>query len=52
MEEDVEPATDAELRGVLPRLQAIAMREVMQRFPIIKGLVTVLNWCICCSQSV
>lgn len=50
MEDDVEPATDAVLRRIFPCLQAIAMRQVMQRFPVIESLVTVLDRCISCSQ--
>jgi hypothetical protein len=51
MEDDVEPATDTEFGRVLPRLQAIAMIEIMQWFPVIEGLIAVLYWCISCSQN-
>lgn len=42
MEADVEPASDGIVGRVFPGLQAVAMAEVMSRFPVVEGLVAVL----------
>lgn len=51
MNQDVSPATDAEFGRVLPGLQAIAVSQVVQRLPVIEGLVAVLNRCIRCRKE-
>ena len=43
MNDDVGPASDAEVGRVLPCLQAVAVVEVVQRFPVVEGLVTVCD---------
>jgi len=43
MDADVQPAADGIVRGVLPSLKAIAMAQVMGRFPVVEGLIAVLD---------
>ena len=43
METDIEPAADGILGRVLPRLEAIAVAEVMRWFPVVEDLVAVLD---------
>lgn len=40
---DIEPAADGVVGRVLPRLQAIAVREIVRGFPVVEGLIAVLN---------
>lgn len=44
MDKDVSPASYAELRGVLPCLQAVAMGQVVQWFPVVEGFIAILYW--------
>lgn len=43
MEANVEPAADGVVGRVLPSLAAVAMDEVMGRFPVVVGFVAVLD---------
>jgi len=43
MYRDVQPAPDGVVGRVLPRLETVAMAEVMGGFPIVESLVTVLD---------
>ena len=43
VEDDVQPASDRVIGRVLPRLKAIAVGKVVRRFPVVEGLVAVLD---------
>ena len=43
MKGDVKPAADGILGRVFPRLEAVAMAQIMGWFPVVEGLVTVLD---------
>lgn len=43
MENDVEPASNRVVWGVLPGLEAVAMADVVCWLPVVERLVTVLN---------
>ncbi len=43
MEGHIEPAPDGEVWRVLPRLQTVAMRQIVCGFPVVEGLVTILD---------
>ncbi len=43
MERDIEPTSYGERGRVLPSLQSVAMAEVVCRFPVVEGLVAILN---------
>lgn len=43
MNGNVKPATDGIVGRVLPRLQAVAMAEVVCGLPVVEGLVAVLD---------
>lgn len=50
--DDVKPAPDRVLGGILPSLQTIAMIEIMRRFPIVEHLIAILYRSIKCSKSI
>ncbi len=43
MESDIEPAADGVVGRVFPRLQAVAMAEIVGRLLIVKCLIAVLD---------
>lgn len=43
MDANIQPASDGIVRGVLPSLKPITMAQVMGRFPIVEGLIAVLD---------
>lgn len=44
MEACIGPTADGIVGRVLPRLQSIAVIEVVRRLPVIEDFITVLNW--------
>ena len=44
MDNDISPTSQGKFRTVFPGLQAIFVVEVVQRFPVIESLITVLYW--------
>ena len=52
VEGNICPAPESVLGRILPRLEAVAMTEIVRGFPEVEGLVTVLNWSISCSYQV
>ena len=44
MDNDISPTSQGKFRTVFPGLQAIFVVEVVQRFPVIESLITILYW--------
>jgi hypothetical protein len=51
MGNDISPTSQGKLRAVLPSLQAIFVVEVVQRFPVIESLITILYWSYVCRED-
>lgn len=43
MKRDIKPAADGIVGRVFPRLQAVAVRQVMRRLPVVECFVAVLD---------
>jgi hypothetical protein len=41
---DIIPTTQGKFRTVLPRLESIFVVEIVERFPIVESLITILYW--------
>jgi hypothetical protein len=52
MYDDISPTTQGIFTTVLPCLEPIFVVEVVQRFPVVEGLITVLYWSNVCGKDV
>lgn len=52
VEENVEPAADAVLGGIFPCLSSVAMLKIVRWFPVVEGLIAVLDGCVGGSETV
>ena len=52
METNVEPATDGVFRRIFPSLATITMGEIVSGFPVVVGLIAILDWGEECSNQI